>query len=270
LFPETLHLFVSPNAVLALSRSGWRRRLVRSHCYAVAAPSREPWNEVLLSVTTALSDFGCRRLRVVMSHHFVQYHVLPWREDLQGNAEYLALAQLEFSAIFGALADTWTLAINDDSPGRSRLAAGMPVSLLEGLRTATTHAGVKLMSAQPYLTVMAQLWLKEALSKTACNWILLHEPGRVCLAARQAGAWRWVRHVRVGDDWIEQIEQILHSEIQLSGLEATPAQVHVLAPGAGRDALQMLRDAGFQVLEPVAECGFINDTHSVYAPAWLG
>jgi hypothetical protein len=99
---------------------------------------------------------------------------------------------------------------------------------------------------------------------------MLHEPGRICLAVRQAGAWRWVRHVRVGEDWIAQLEQILHSETQLSGLAATPAQVHVLAPSVSREGLQLLRNGGFQVLDPAAECGLSSDNQAAYVPAWLG
>jgi hypothetical protein len=269
LSPETLHLYLTPTAVLALSRVGWRRRLGQTRTYPVIAASRgEPWQDLLDAVALALRDFHCRRVRVVLSHHFVQYQVLAWRKDLVGDAEYLALAKLEFTAAFGNLADAWTIALSDERPGVPRLASAIATALLEGLNQAAAKAGVKLVAVQPYLTVAARLWLRR-LSGKQCQWLVLHEPGRLSLVVRQAGAWCWVRHLRVADDWSVKIEQLLHAESQLCGLAVTPAQVHVFAPSAGTDVWHALGKSGYQVIEPTSQGGFINQTHGAFAPAWL-
>ena len=269
LSPETLHIFFGPANVLALSRGGWRRRLCQTRAYPVAAVTGELWQDALTAFSAALRDLKCRRVRVVLSHQFVQYRVLSWRDDLVGDAEYEALARLEFSAAFGTLADAWTIGLSDEPPGVSRVASALPSALLAGFGTAASEAGAKLLAVQPYLTVVANLW-DRVLPGNACRWLLLYEPGRICAVARQAGSWCWVRHLRAGEDWARQLAVILHSEAQLAGLEAAPANVHVFAPGAGPDALLTLRSAGFQVLEPASELGFLADRDGAFAPAWLG
>lgn len=269
LSPETLHLYLTPTAVLALSRVGWGRRLGQTRTYPVIAAAKgEPWQDLLDAVALALRDFRCRRARVVLSHHFVQYQVLSWRKDLVGDAEYLALAKLEFSAAFGSLADAWTVALSDERPGVPRLASAIATALLEGLNQAAAKASVKLVAVQPYLSMAARLWLRR-LSGKLCQWLVLHEPGRLSLAVRQAGAWCWVRHLRVADDWSFNMAQLLRAESQLCGLSVIPAQVHVFAPSVGLEVWQSLRKSGYQVLEPAERGGFNNQMQGVYAPAWL-
>ena len=269
LSPDTAHIFFGASRVLALSRDGWRRRLGQTRSYPVPAAAGEPWQAALAVFSVALRDLQCQRVRVVLSHQFVQYRVLSWRDDLLGDAEYEALARLEFSAAFGTLADSWTLGLSDEPPGVSRVAAAVPSALLAGLGTAASESGVKLLAVQPYLAVVAKLW-ERILVGDVCHWLLLYEPGRICVVARQAGSCCWVRHLRAGEDWAQQLPGILRSEAQLAGLDAALANVHVFAPGAGPDALRGLRSAGFQMLAPASELGFLADRDGAFAPAWLG
>ena len=268
LLPETLNLFFGGTQVLALSRGGWRRRLGQTRAYPVAVVTAEPWQDAMTAFSAALRDLKCRRVRVVLSHQFVQYRVLGWRDDLLGDTEYQALARLEFSAAFGTLADAWTLGLSDEPPGVSRVAAAVPSALLAGLGTAASESGVKLLAVQPYLAVVATLW-DRLLAGRVCHWLLLYEAGRICVVARQAGSWCWVRHLRAGEDWAKQLPAILRSEAQLAGLDAAPDNVHVFAPGAGPDALLALRNAGLQMLVPASELGFLSDRDGAFAPAWL-
>ncbi len=267
--PETLHVFLGQATALAISRSGWRGRLGQTRCYPLVAAPGEPWRALMAVFAEALKDFSCRRVRVVLSHHFVQYRVLSWRDDLVGDAEYLSLAQLEFSAAFGALAESWTIALSDESPGVARVASAVPTALLAGLGTVVDGAGARLLSVKPYLAVVPDDWGRHR-SGNGCSGLLLHEPGRICVAVRQAGSWCWVRHLRVGEDWPAHLAGILQSEAQLAGLLLVPADVHVFAPGAGSHVWATLRSAGFRLLEPVSERGFVAGRDGAFAPAWLG
>jgi hypothetical protein len=278
LSPETLHVFFAPDALLALSRVGWRRRLGESRRYAVDSASQAnnapgaSWQGALAGFAAALREFSCRRVRVVISHHFVQYRVLPWRDDLGGDAEYGALAQLEFAQAFGALAESWTIALADQRPGVPRVAAALPSDLLSALTSTAGAAGARLVAVQPYLAVVTDLWDRLG-GKPGKPWLLVHEPGRLCLARRDGRNWRWLRHVRVAEHWAQDLPAVLLGEAMLAGLtesEVVPADVLVFAPGAGRDATAALRATGFQVLEAPRELGFMADRDGAYAPAWLG
>jgi hypothetical protein len=255
--------------LLALTRTGWRRQLGQTRSYDVAVAAGEPWQSPVIALAAALKEFQPRHVRVVLSHHFVQYRVLPWREDIAGEAEYLALAQLEFSTAFGAMAQDWTLALSDEAPGRARLAAAVPAGLLAALTKVVDAVGAKLLAVQPYLAAAVNQGLAQTRA-SGWRWLALHEPGRVAFAVRQAGVWRWVRHVRVGDDWAQNLVELLASEALLAGLDVAPAAVQVFAPSAGRDAWATLRAAGFDVLEPTSAVGFVAERDGAFAPAWLG
>jgi hypothetical protein len=236
--------------------------------YPIEATHNEAWVDVLANFSQVVSEFKCRQVSVVLSQHLVQYQLLPWRKDLANDSEYLALAQLEFSSVFGDLAAGWTYAVSDDAPGVARLACAVPTALMQGLVTAASESGAKLVALQPYFAVAAKRWARQ-LSGTTPQWLVLHEAGRLCLAVRQAGAWCWVRHVRAEGDWIGQLPSILKSEAQLAGMALAPNQVHVLVPVAAPGLAKRLQSQGYRQLVPGNELGFNADTHSVFYPAWL-
>ncbi len=269
LLPETLHVFYAPGSVLALTRCGWRGRLGASRRFAVAPGTGDPWREPLASLGAALEEFQPRRVRLVLSHHFVQFRVLPRRDDLGGDADYLALAGLEFSNAFGTMAESWTTALSDESPGQPRVACAMASGLLLALGEAVAGAGAKLLAVQPYLAVAADVGGRQSRG-SGWQWLVLHEPGRVCVAVRQAAAWRWVRHVRVGDDWALRLGSLLESEALLAGLEVPGSAVQVFAPGAASEVCSALRAGGYQLLEPKEGAGFEAARDGAFAPAWLG
>jgi hypothetical protein len=268
LSPDTLCVFVSPTALHALVRGGWRRSLGPQRVYPIEATHSEPWVDLLANFSQMVSEFKCSHVSVVLSHHLVQYQLLPWREDLADDSEYLALARLEFSSVFGEMSDAWSYAISDDTPGVARLACAVPTALLQGLTAAASESGAKLVALQPYFAAVARRWVRQ-LSGVSPQWLVLHEAGRLCLAVRQSGAWRWVRHVRVDSDWPRQLPAILKSEAQLAGLAVEPSQVHVLAPVAAPGLTQGLQSLGYRQLVPSNERGFNVDTHGVFYPAWL-
>jgi len=265
---KTLQLFFSPSTVLALSRRGWRGQLARTHSYAVPDDSGdESWQAALPTLALAVKEFDCAAVRVRLSHHFVQYRVLPWRAELRGDEEYMALAELEFSSAFGALAKDWTLALSDERPGASRVAAALPTELLLALGSTVASAGARLTSVQTYLSGAEALWQQRG-SRKGSHWLVMHEPGRVCFGVRQNGNWRWLRHARVGADWVRQLPQLLASEAMLADLEPPTTAVQVFAPSADPEARQALQGQGFGLLAPVNGRGFMAQRDALFAPAW--
>ncbi len=268
LSPESLQLFFSPTAVLALSRVGWRQQLGRTQSYVVSDAGGESWQAALSAVGGALKEFGCGSVRVLVSHHFVQYRVLPWRDELRGDEEYLALAQLEFASAFGVLAKDWTVCLSDERPGVSRVAAALPSELLAALGTAVSGAGAKLASVQTYLAGAEGLW-RHRVSRHGCQWLVMHEPGRICVAVKQDGDWRWLRHVRADEDWVRQLPQMLVGEAMLADLDPATEQVQVFAPSADAQARDALQGLGFGLLVPANGRGFMAQRDAIFAPAWL-
>ena len=270
LSPETLHVFLSPSNLLAVSRSRWRRRMVQTRDYPVVRKDDESLQDLLAGFSVALSEFNCRRVRVVLSHHFVQFRLLDGRVDLANEMEFHALAQLEYSAAFGAMADEWLIGLSDEPPGLPRIAAALSKGLLKGLVETASAAHVDLLAIKPYLAVMTDFWIRNLHDATPCSWLMLHEPGRLCMVAWGRGKWQWVRHLRVGEDWQQKLLESLQTEAHLAGLEAHVSNTYVCAPSATREARESLRSSGFRILEPRSELGFLADHHGAFAAAWMG
>jgi hypothetical protein len=268
LSPETLDIFLSPTAVLALSRVGWRRRLRKTRSYAVASGGEALWQGALPALAAALKDFGCGSVRILLSHDFVQYRVLPWREELRGDAEYQALAQLEFASAFGSLAHDWTVCLSDEKPGASCVAAAVPSGLLAALVAQVKAAGGKLDGVQTYLAAATDLWQRRMPGR-GDQWLLLHEPGRICVAVKHNSNWCWLRHLKVTADWAQQLPQVVAAEALLAGLEAPSDPIQVFAPSATSEARETLSELGFRVLAPRSGRGFMADRDAVFSPLWL-
>lgn len=265
--PETLHVFLGPAEVLAVSRIGWRQRPGLVRRYLVDEVGGEPWQAPMAVFSAALREFGCRRVHVVLSHHFVQYRVLPWRADLSGEAEYRALAQVGFADAFGGLAANWTIGLSDEPPGLPRVAAAVPSDLLTALSAAAAERKAKIAGVRPYLAAVEGLWPLNGAGST--RWLLVVEPGKACAAVRNGETWRWLRHLRLPDDWPHRLSDLLAAESLLAEVEAKPGDVHVFAPGAGDDSRATLRGAGFQLIEASGN-GVAGDRDAACAPAWLG
>ena len=255
---------------MAVSRSHWRRRLVQTRSYPVVRTEDGSWKDLLTAFSVALSEFNCRRVRVVLSHHFVQVRLLGGRVDLANEAEYHALAQLEYSAAFGAMADEWQIALSDESPGLPRIAAALSNGLLKGLVAAASAAHVGILAIKPYLAVVTDSWIRNLHDAPPYSWLMLHEPGRLCMVAWGRGKWHWVRHVRVGDDWQQKLLESLQTEAHLSGLPAPVGSTFVCAPSATREARETLRNSGFRIVEQRSELGYLADHHGAFAAAWMG
>jgi hypothetical protein len=266
LFLDALHLFLAPDTVLAVSRLGWRRRCGESRRYPVAAGDGDSWPGLVEAFAAALADFDCRRVRIVLSQHLVQYCLLPWRDDLKSDEEYLASARLEFSGTFDRLADRWTIVLGDAAPGQARIAAAMPEALLTALQAAATAAGKRLQSAQPYLGVAVNAW-RAHLPGNAGQWLLVYEPGRLLSAYIEAGQWRWLRHQRAGAGWQQDLEEFLGRERMLAGISEIEAPVTLLACGAPA-ALPSTGD--LEVIDLSSRGGFPPEQDGAFAAAWLG
>jgi hypothetical protein len=205
------------------------------------------WEQPQEALLALMQHFGCQRLRIVLSHHLVQMRLLPWRAELQSEEERQAVARHEFVSAYGAGAETWPMALSDEAPGRARISAALDQELLAALHQTAQRAGARLVSLEPLLVHAQARWGRQAMGR-GCHWLLIHEPGRLCVVARQDGQWVWVRHARVADDWHLGLAQWLASEALLSGLDMPAQRVHVLAPALNEAALGELTEQGYRVL----------------------
>lgn len=163
------------------------------------------------------SEVGSGSLHVLLSSHFVQFQLLPWRDEIGSVAELHAYAQFSFEQVYGSVASSWTPMVSPDAPGRPRLAAAVPSDLLQRLSALPSECGgqkrIVLKSVQPYLTAAFNRY-----ARAACGddfLFVLAEPSRTSLLSASEGRWQSVR-VGAWDGRPESIKAAIEREMHLS------------------------------------------------------
>lgn len=262
---DALHVHCGPDGALALTRVGWRKRFGVAHQYGQPA-GEQRWSAAQAGLAAAVAEHPGMPLRVVLANRFVQFRVIPWRDNLGGDVEYRALAQLEFTDAFGSLADGWTIALSDEAPGQARIAAAIPGDLLAAIRMTASAHRARLTTVKPTLIVAARLW---PLADTdSCQCLVVAEAGQLCFAVRDAGGWRWVRQTRVDADWAARLSQLLSEEGHLAQLDLACSATRVYAPEANRDDLAALKAQGFSGVEMNPGSDFPVGVEMKFISAW--
>lgn len=274
LSPDLLRLFVSPRRVIALRLSGLSRRSVTlKQVYKTESGHEEDWRGTMFGLESALRELagGVSRLEVLVSNHFAHYQLLTPQANM-GNLsseEERAYARHRFSQVFGHDADGWELRVSYERAGVSRVACAMATDFLTALSSRAEESGIKLVSVQPYLAAAFNQWRQQIDNRNL--WLAVVEQGRLVLARFQDGNWGWLRSVRVGRRWMEDLPDLVLREQHLAGIDATSAgEVLVFCPEAA--VLAVRPDSGFSIkqLQLPARTGFSPVTDGAFGLALVG
>jgi len=270
LSPETLSVFIGPNALVALRWRGLRPQVVDKRLCQVTAMPGAAWAGATRAFTDLLQEFSsCQRVRVVLSSHFTPYQLLPWRDDLDDAQEEQALAQLAFTQTYGEVATTWQVRVSDSLPGHPKVAAAVDSALLAALAQGAKVTPTRLVSIQPYFVAAVNHWRKH-LARSGTSWVVLHEDGRLCLGLVEAGRWQWLRSVRAGSDWLQGLPDLLDQEMLLAGRDNVPLQALLYSPTQPHAALPASGQWSFQRLTVPAQRNFSPVTDGLFGLALLG
>ena len=227
------------------------------------------WSGAVAALSEVLREGASRRLEVMLSGHFMQYQVLPWRADLQDPEEELAAARLGFADVFGDLAATWSIRLSHDAPGIPRLAAAVDAGLVEAVSEAAEAVGTALVSLQPSLVAVANCWRRQFDRKSSA-WLVVHEENRLCLALLEHGRWQWLRSLRVGTDWCATLPQLIEYECLLANPATVPMEVLIFAPDQATLALPADTPLHFRQLSPKATGGYVPLRDGQFGFAMMG
>jgi predicted secreted protein len=178
------------------------------------------WRSAVQALPAALGAKPPRRLRVILSHHFVRYALLPWNAALRSEEAWRAYAGHRLAAIYGAPAGAWALRVAATAPRGARIACATEQALIDALQAALRARGVRLDSVQPHL--MSAYNRERRRLRGASRWLVVEEAGRLALALIERGAWRALRSRRVDAQWREALPALLARETALLGLDAAP------------------------------------------------
>lgn len=225
---------VGPDRVVLARRAGWRRPPAVHAEAACSAPTAKAALQAL-SELLARPEIGKGELTIVLSNHFVQYVLLPWREEVSRPSELAAYAGILFDETFGNDAGGREILIGRERAGSPRIAAGLEHTLLHGLRKAVSASRLRLVSVQPYLSAAFDR-ARRAVGSREFMFVLA-EPARSCVLVASGGRWRSLRSTATTAR-PHELAHLIEREAQLAGLAddgMPPVFVHV----PGQDALKV-------------------------------
>ena len=224
LFPDRL--------VLARASGGFRRRLEHKEILelAPAQAGMPPWQPAVdaLAEKVAAGEFARADVALVLSNCFVRYALVPWSEALGGREEELAFARHCFARVYGGEVEDWALRLSPAGPGQARLACAVEHKLVDALSTCMSALGSRYRSLQPHLMASFNRWHARLGEQAA--WLVVAEPGLLCLALLRGGCWLSVRTLKVGPDWMAELPRVLAREECLIDSQAECDQILVFAP----------------------------------------
>lgn len=234
LLGERFTAVVGPDRVVLARRAGWRRPPQLQAEAACAAPTAKAAVQALAELL-ARPDIARGDITIVLSNHFVQYVLLPWRAEVSRPSELAAYAGILFDETFGNDAGGREILIGRERAGSARIAAGIESTLLHGLRSAVAASRLRLVSVQPYLSAVFHR-MRRAVGSRDFMFVLA-EPARSCVMVATGGRWRSLRSVAT-TALPHELAHLIEREAQLAGLadEGMPP-VFVHAPG--HDALKV-------------------------------
>lgn len=263
-------LFPDQVALLSIrrefTRHGMKHRVLGKqilHCDPAAGEM--PWDDALRVLEAALQNGVYRKSRatVIVSNRFMHYTLIPWSEALSDESEEMLFARHTFKEIYGSDADSWELRIDSNSAGMARMACAVDARLLAALRGLFGRLKIVLQSIQPHL--MTAYNSCRAVLRDRSAWLVLAERGNLCLALLQEGKWTWVRTIRAGAKWREDLPFFLEREAILANACVTTGEVFLWAPDRRSEALPADSRWQFQHLQPPPLPGMLPESDRQFA-----
>lgn len=232
LWGSHLCIALRPDAIALVRFSCRNAKILEYH--TAPCPYNDPnagWAVALHTLSEILSKepkWTGASVTIILSHHYVQYAVIPWTDNVRTHYERIELARLRFIDIFGEHNAYGDIRVSPGNPGMPWLACAINAQLKEELRVICKNSGSTLSSIQPFLMAAANYFYKN-LSGTSFN-LVVAELDRALLAIMHDGNWFEVRTLQisasVGVDLIRLIER---SRI-LKGISSIDATIQLYAP----------------------------------------
>jgi hypothetical protein len=155
----------------------------------------------------------------VLANSLVRYLLVPQSNRLSLEDE-AAVVRHCFQEVYGSAAEQWELRASPAPDVPVRIASGIERSLLDDLRGVVATAGVRLDSIQPRLMTVCN----EHRRTLDCQrgWLMLVEPGNLCLGLIDRGSLVRMRSLRVDAQWASDLPALLEREACLAELDELP------------------------------------------------
>jgi hypothetical protein len=224
--------FCADRLVCARLGPGIGPRVLHKQIVDVATGAETPlWKPSLRALSSALKDAKEKRITVILSNRLVRYTVVPWHAELMRRAERLVQARHCFKQIYGNLADAWTISISGGGYRAPVLATAVDQELIEGLRSASTEVGARLVSIVPYLTAAYGQFRRTI---DGASYFGVVEQDAIGLLQFDSSGLRSASSQRIHDNWMEELQRSI-AQSSANGDAESPQGIRVFAPGQAKE-----------------------------------
>jgi hypothetical protein len=267
LFREKLQLV---RMKIRLTRKGWQYSVLNKDDIAFESDLESPWKSAIDKLATEILRLKSKPqlVRVVLSNHFLRYAIVDVDQAIQNKVEQVAFVKHRFGQIYGEIADSWELRLDQECPGAPYLASAVDERLLFKLREIFTQANIKLQSIQPCLMTAYNQSQSKFANKNA--WFVLFEDGNLCIVWLKAGHPSSIRTIKAGDDWLERLPEIIDRESFLSESDTTSKDIFIWS--ADRNTSELPVKGGWNVnnIQLAIPSGLVAQYDENYALAMCG
>jgi len=203
-----------------------------NHSVECDAANGTPWQAALDALGRALGTLAWHGAdaRVTVSNHFVRYALVPEAQKLRNDEERAAAARHHLRAIYGERAERWRIVLGDGAG--AGLAAGIEPELIDGVVATLTAANLRPARIEPFLATAFNLCRKSIRRDPA--WLAVAEPGRLCLAYFEGGAWQRLRSDRVRATLAEDLAAALERSRLTDGAQTRAGRVVLVSRDESR------------------------------------
>jgi hypothetical protein len=234
---DRVSIFLGPGQVrLTRYARGWRPRPGIGHTIECGVAGGPAWGAALEALGRALAGLRWQHAdaRVAVSNHFVRLALVPSAGRLRGEGERAAAARHALRATYGESADRWRVVLGHGGDGDA-VAAGIEAGLVDGISTTLAAAKLRAIAIEPFLATAFNR-CRGSIGRGPA-WLAAAEPGRVCVAYLDQGAWRRLRSERLRTGLGDELAAVLERGRLAGGTGA----------GAGRVLLVSHEDARVDV-----------------------
>lgn len=184
------------------------KRIAQKTVYFEADSTLTNVEPILVEALSQLQVKANTPLSIFLLSDYVQYTTLPVQTEAMNALDQQAYAKGAFEQLFGEVAQSWSVAVQEAPPFSPVICAAIKTKLIDILQKVATQLGLKLITVAPFLNTVVDHFQKEI--SPVSGYLAIVEQNRLLLVQLENGRPINISvEVMEGRDWGFMLMQML-------------------------------------------------------------
>lgn len=157
--------------------SGAKPRFIAVQSEMLTGPSS--WGTVLTELANNTAEITARRVKFILSNHYIRYAILPWQAGVFSQQDWQSLAENHMRILYGDVINSWKISVAMQGYGQPLVISAIDHLLLEGLEELASQSIWKIDAVEPAFITTSNHY-HHTIKKN--SWLMMIEPQRILLA----------------------------------------------------------------------------------------